>query len=137
MTITASPAGVGIQGQPTNAVLGQVIQPAVSMGEVDQSSNLVPGGHAPVTISIYSGPAHAKLVGKTTVRVVDGVATFSNLKLSKVGNYTLKVTSRGLTPDFSNVFTVAVKRKASGSSGHWLSTLFGQHYLSSDGAKTD
>ncbi len=125
VTITASPAGVGIQGQPTNAVLGQVIQPAVSMGEVDQSSNLVPGGHAPVTISIYSGPAHAKLVGKTTVRVVDGVATFSNLKLSKVGNYTLKVTSRGLTPDFSNVFTVAVKRKASGSSGHWLSTLFG------------
>jgi hypothetical protein len=115
VTITASPVGVDIVGQPTNTVLGQAIQP-VTVWVVDQSGKLIPGGE-PVTISIYSGPAGAKLIGKTTVQAVGGVATFTGLELSEVGTYTLKVTSPGLTPDISNVFTVTTKGKGSSGSG--------------------
>ena len=114
-TITASPVGVDIVGQPTNTVLGQAIQP-VTVWVVDQSGKLIAGGE-PVTISIYSGPAGAKLIGNTTVQAVGGVATFTGLELSEVGIYTLKVTSPGLTPDISNVFTVTTKGKGSSGSG--------------------
>ena len=62
-----------------------------------------------MTISIFSGPKGVKLMGKTTVNAVNGVAVFSGLKLNKLGNYTLKVTSPGLTPDISNVFKVMPK----------------------------
>ncbi len=114
VTITASPAGVDIEGQPTNTVLGQAIQPGVTVWVVDQSGNLVPGSDVPVTISIYSGPKGVKLMGQTTVNAIDGVAVFSGLKLNKLGTYKLKVTSPGLTPDFSNVFSVMAKNRRSG-----------------------
>jgi hypothetical protein len=60
-----------------------------------------------VTLAIASGPAGAKLLGTTTVRAVNGVADFTNLTLSLAGTYTLTATGGTLTPDFSNVFTVA------------------------------
>jgi hypothetical protein len=118
VTITASPVGVDIEGQPTNTVLGQTIQPGVKVWVVDQSGNLVPGSDVPVTISIYSGPRGVKLMGKTTVNATDGVAVFSGLKLNKLGTYKLKVTSPGLTPDFSNVFRVTPKNRRSGGVSH-------------------
>ena len=113
VTITPIGVGVDIEGQPTNTVLGQTIQPGITVWVVDQAGNLVTGSDATVTIAIYAGPKHVKLVGKTTVQAVDGIATFSGLKLSKAGKYTLKVTSPGLTPDLSNVFSVMVKRRSS------------------------
>ena len=119
VTITASPVGVDIEGQPTNTVLGQGIQPGVTVWVVDQSGNLVPGSDVPVTISIYSGPKGVKLMGRTTVKAIDGVAVFSGLKLNKQGTYKLKVTSPGLTPDFSNAFKVTPKsRRSAGVSLH-------------------
>jgi hypothetical protein len=62
--------------------------------------------NALVTLSIASGPAGAVLGGHTTVRAVNGVATFSDLRLSKPGTYTLKATGGILTPDTSNSFSV-------------------------------
>ncbi len=118
VTITAVGVGVDIVDQPTNTILGQTIQPGITVWVVDQSGNLSPGSDAPVTISIFSGPKGVKLVGKTTVNAVDGVAVFSGLKLNKLGNYTLKVTSPGLTPDISNVFTVMRKPRATKTVSH-------------------
>jgi parallel beta-helix repeat protein len=109
VSVAASPVGVDIVGQPTNTVLGQAIAP-VTVLVVDQAGHRVPNSRVPVTISIYSGPAHAKLIGTTTVLAVNGVATFKGLQLSLVGSYRLEVTSPGLTPDISNVFTVTVKK---------------------------
>ncbi len=111
VSITASPVGVDIEGQPTNTVLGQAIQPGVMVFVVDQSGNLVPGTEVPVTISIYSGPRGAKLMGQVMVNSINGVAYFSDLKLNKPGKYQLKVTSPNLTPDFSNVFCVIPKNR--------------------------
>jgi hypothetical protein len=118
VTITAIGVGVDIVGQPTNTVFGQTILPDVTVWVVDQSGNFTPGSDAPVTISIFSGPKGAKLIGKTTVNAVNGVADFSGLALNRPGTYTLKVTSPGLTPDTSSVFTVMPKPRPTKTLSH-------------------
>ena len=101
-------AGVDIHGQPSNAVVGQPISPAITVAVVDANGNTVTTNNTQlVTLAIASGPAGAKLLGTTTVRAVNGVADFTNLTLSLAGTYTLTATGGALTPDFSNVFTVA------------------------------
>ena len=82
---------------------------------VDQSSNLVPDGDAPVTNSIYSGPAHAKLIGKTKVRAVDGVATFSGPQAFQGGNYTLE----GDQPGFDTGLLERVHRRTKAEGQQW------------------
>src|SRR5437667_7442558 len=47
------------------------------------------------------------LTGNAPVNAVNGVATFPNLKIDKVGTgYTLKTTSGTLTPATSNAFNI-------------------------------
>ena len=100
-------AGVDIEGQPTNTVVGQPISP-ITVNVVDANGNTIPTNSTQlVTLSIFSGPAGAKLGGETTVRAIDGVATFTNLALNLAGTYILEATGGALTPDFSNPFTVA------------------------------
>jgi hypothetical protein len=104
----APPAGVDIHGQPSNAVVGQPISPAITVAVVGAKGNTITTNNTQlVTLAIASGPAGAKLLGTTTVRAVNGVADFTNLRLSLAGTYTLTATGGMLTPDFSNVFTVA------------------------------
>ena len=59
--------GVDIHGQPSNAVVGQTISPAITVAVVDANGNTIPTGTAPVTLAIYSGPKGAILEGTTTV----------------------------------------------------------------------
>ena len=106
--LTPAPSGVDIHGQPSNAVAGQPISPAITVAVVDAKGNTITTNNTQlVTLAIASGPAGAKLLGTTTVRAVNGVADFTNLTLSLAGTYTLTATGGMLTPDFSNVFTVA------------------------------
>ena len=104
--------GVDIHGQPSNAVVGQPISPAITVAVVDAKGNTITTNNTQlVTLSIASGPAGAKLLGTTTVRAVNGVADFTNLKLSLAGTYTLTATGGALTPDFSNVFTDRARQR--------------------------
>jgi hypothetical protein len=106
--VSLSETGVDIHGQPSNAVVGQPISPAITVAVVDAKGNTITTNNTQlVTLAIASGPAGAQLLGTTTVRAVDGVADFTNLTLSLAGTYTLTATGGALTPDFSNVFTVA------------------------------
>ena len=100
--------GVDFHSQPSNAVVGQPISPAITVAVVDAKGNTITNDNAQVvTLAIASGPTGAKLLGTTTVRAVNGVADFTNLKLSLAGTYTLTATGSALTPDFSKVFTIA------------------------------
>jgi hypothetical protein len=73
----------------------------------DPAGNAVRRGHPWVRISLFSGPAGARLIGRTRIRAVHGVATFRGLRLSEAGTYTLTGTSPRLNPDIRNVFTVS------------------------------
>ena len=78
--------GVDIHGQPSNAVVGQPISPAITVAVVDPKGNTITANNTQlVTLAIASGPAGAQLLGTTTVRAVNGVADFTNLSLSLPG----------------------------------------------------
>lgn len=71
----------------------------------DVSGNLVPSANDPVTLSLAANPGPSTLSGTLTVNAVNGVATFSNVTLSKSGTgYTLIASAPGLTSAVSNTF---------------------------------
>src|SRR6185295_11422343 len=76
--------------QPANANAGASIAPAVQVAVQDAFNNTVTSSSASVTVAIGSNPGGGTLSGTTTVAAVNGVATFSNLSIDKVGTgYTL------------------------------------------------
>jgi hypothetical protein len=93
--------------QPTNTVYGSIINSpgGVQIEIQNAGSNRVTSGTYAVTIAIASGSG--TLSGTTTVNSVNGLATFSDLKISAVGAYTLSVTSSPvLTGATSNSFNI-------------------------------
>src|SRR5206468_5927342 len=61
-----------------------------------------------VTIALGTNPSGGTLSGTTTVTAVNGVATFSNVRIDRAGNgYTLQAAASGLTAATSAAFNVA------------------------------
>jgi predicted outer membrane repeat protein len=107
-TITASsPAQLVYTQQPTSAVAGHTIAPAVVVAIEDQFGNIITSDNASVTIAVNTGPSTA-LNGTLTVNAVNGVATFSNLSLNTAGVYTLfAADSADLINAVSSSFTIS------------------------------
>jgi parallel beta-helix repeat protein len=73
----------------------------------DASGNLGINFVGPVALAFGTNPGAATLGGTTTVNAVAGVATFTNVSVSKAGTGdTLIASSTGLTSATSNAFTV-------------------------------
>jgi hypothetical protein len=106
--------------QPSNTTVGSTISPAVQVAAKDDAGNTVATFGTPITIALDANPGGGTLSGTKTVTPVNGVATFSNLSIDKVGNgYTLKATTNGLTPATSAAFNITsppqqVRAQASG-----------------------
>ena len=92
--------------QPTNAVVGSAISPAVTIDVDDVTGSIVSTDSSSVTLAIASGPSGATLGGTVTVAAINGVATFSNLHPSIAGNYTLTATDGSLTGTTSQSFQI-------------------------------
>lgn len=108
--ITPGPAAqLSINTQPSNAVAGANINPAVKVRIEDDQGNVVTTftGDVSVAITSGSGAAGAVLSGTTTIAAVAGVATFSDLSIDKIGaNYTFSISVAGLLDATSTVFDV-------------------------------
>jgi hypothetical protein len=62
---------------------------------------------ANVTVSIFSNPGGGTLSGAATVAAVNGVASFSDLRIDAVASgYRLQASSAGLTSDISQAFSI-------------------------------
>ncbi|MFL5343349.1 MAG: S8 family serine peptidase [Hyalangium sp.] len=93
--------------QPTDVLAGVTFTQPVRATIFDRYGNLAGQATNPVTVSLGNNPPGAKLRGLTTVNPVNGVATFSNLSVTKSGlNYTLVAGSSGLFSDNSVGFNV-------------------------------
>jgi hypothetical protein len=77
-------------------------QPVVEIR--DANNAVVTGSTASVLATIASG--NGNLVGSTTVNAVNGVATFTNLRINGAGLFTLTFTAIGLPPATSASFVV-------------------------------
>lgn len=80
--------------------------PILQVKILDADGNLVTGDSSLVTVTA-NGPG-AFSAGQTTVAAVNGVATFSDLVLNKLGTYTLTATAGNLTPAVSSSFSVTL-----------------------------
>jgi photosystem II stability/assembly factor-like uncharacterized protein len=101
------------QVQPSDGGTSAALSPAVTVAAVDAHGNVVTGATPRVTISLdaSSNTTGATLTGTTTVSASAGVATFSDIAVSKTGTgYRLIATATGLTPTTSDSFDVAAWR---------------------------
>lgn len=79
------PAQLVFLVQPSNAVAGTVIVPAIQVAVLDGDNQVLTAYTGNVRVSIATNPSGGKLSGKTTVAAVAGVATFLDLKIDKPG----------------------------------------------------
>jgi uncharacterized repeat protein (TIGR01451 family) len=99
---------------PSETPVGAPIAPAVVVAAVDGAGRTDTSFAGNVTIAIGTNPAGGTLSGTTTVAAVDGVATFGDLVIDRIGGgYTLAATAGGLSGATSDPFDVT-PRPASG-----------------------
>jgi hypothetical protein len=86
---------------------GSAISPPVTVEARDANGNLVTGFNSQVSMTLASAPDGGTLGGTTQVNASNGVATFSNLLLTKAGGpYSLRASATGLSAGTSNSFSV-------------------------------
>src|SRR5205807_1212863 len=102
-----APANVDFTIPPPPTVkANDVISPAIQVTVTDASWHPVPGGVVHIEIGTSPTPG-ATLSGTTEAKVVDGVATFADLRIDQAGRgYTLRAVT-GAASGSSGTFTVA------------------------------
>ncbi len=94
--------------QPSNATAGSPISPAVQVTARDAAGNVATSFSGTITIALGANPSGGTLSGSTTVSAVNGVATFSDLRIIKAGTgYGLTAAASGLTRATSASFSVS------------------------------
>jgi hypothetical protein len=93
--------------QPSNTAAGSAISPSVQVEVQDDAGNRVTTATNAITVAIGSNPGGSTLAGTLTRNAVNGVATFNDLRLDKVGvGYTLTAGATGLSGAASNPFDI-------------------------------
>jgi len=93
--------------EPSTEVAGVSIAPAVTVTAQDAHGNTVPTYSATVSLAIGVNAGGGTLSGTTSKAAVNGVATFSDLSIDRVGNgYTLSASSGALTGTTSTPFNI-------------------------------
>ena len=113
ITVTAPPPGppvptsLGFVQQPSNGTAGQPIDPAVQVEVLDNTGNPVTTSSAQITVRLGNNPGNATLTGTLTVSAVNGIASFTDLRVSQGGTgYTLIASSSGLIDGTSSPFNL-------------------------------
>ncbi len=102
-SVTPVAAKLAFSHQPSNALTGDAISPAITVIVEDANGNLVTTATNQVTVALISGTG---LGGTLTATPSNGVATFSNVTESTAGAYMLSATSAGLTSATSASFNI-------------------------------
>ncbi|HYV48249.1 MAG TPA: Ig-like domain-containing protein, partial [Myxococcaceae bacterium] len=110
----AAAAALAFAQQPSSAVAGVNISPAITVQVTDAFGNLVPTSTASVSLAIGINPGGDTLHGTTTATASGGTATFGAVNIQKVGTgYTLVASATGLTPATSSAFDISAAAAAS------------------------
>jgi alpha-tubulin suppressor-like RCC1 family protein len=101
------PAALAFATGPDEAALGDPVEPAVRVEVRDASGRIVLEATPEVTLALAANPSGAGLAGTTTVSAVEGVATFEDVAVDRVGEgYTLSASAEGLEGVESGPFDV-------------------------------
>lgn len=103
----AQPVDLVFTGQPSPAVAGSSIAPAVLVVVADQFGNTVPSFADSIGVAIGTNPGGGTLSGTKRALAVNGVASFADLSIDRAGSgYTLTATTASLPTDTSTAFAV-------------------------------
>src|SRR5438067_3409389 len=92
---------------PPTVESGVTLSPPVQVAVQDSSGNTVSGATDAVTVALGENPGAATLTGTTTVGAVNGIATFTDLRVDRPGSgYTLVATAAVFARATSTPFTV-------------------------------
>jgi len=105
--------------QPSDALSGGAITPAVSIAATDAVGTVDTSFRGPVTVALGANSGGGTLSGATTVTATLGVATFPGLSIDKAGTgYTLVASASGLTSATSAGFTITQSTSTLPRFGH-------------------
>jgi hypothetical protein len=94
--------------EPASAVAGQAIAPPIEVSIQDSTGTLFASDDQPITLALESNPTSASLSGTITVKAEGGVASFSDLTISKPGaGFALSASAPGLTGAHSAAFKIS------------------------------
>src|SRR5207247_1934823 len=103
------PSKLVFNSQPLNTVAGQLLGGAggIAVAVMDNLGNVVTSDRSTVTIALSANPTGDSLGSTLTAPVVNGVAVFKALTLTRAGTgYTLKVSDGSLAGATSNAFAI-------------------------------
>jgi hypothetical protein len=107
---TAAADRLSFTVQPSSAVHGNIITPAIQVSALDSTGHTDVAFSATVTVQILLNPVGGNLSGSTTINPVNGVASFGDLKIDKSGqNYTLQASAPGARSTSSSAFTITAQ----------------------------
>ena len=94
--VVGAPAKLVFGQQPTSAVAGVAISPAVTVRILDAGNNLVTSASNSISMAIQNNAGGGSLSGTLSHNASGGIATFNDLSIDKVGTgYTLSATGVG------------------------------------------
>jgi hypothetical protein len=94
--------------QPSTGPGGTPINPAIQVTARDALGNRATSFTGDVTLAIGANPGGGTLMGTTTRAAIAGVATFDDIRITRVGaGYTLTASATGLAGDTSAAFNVS------------------------------
>lgn len=99
---------------PVYSAVGRPLSAAVQVSVVDALDHTITGFSTSVTITL-GNPGDATLSGATTVPTSGGVATFSDLRVDRVGTYYLRAAARNLPGTASGPFEIDVGPPTAGA----------------------
>ena len=101
----AAPARIAFKVQPSDTKKRDRISPAVEVVVLDQGGHQVTSGDLEIKLEL-TGDGDGNLKGHKSQRTHSGVATFSDLKVDKEGDYRLRATADGVPSVESDGFHV-------------------------------
>jgi len=98
VSVVPGPAvALAFTAQPSAVIAGVPLTPPIQVTARDIQGNTATGFGGNVTVAIAANPGGGTLTGTKTVAAVGGVATFSDLRIDKMGTgYTLQASSASL-----------------------------------------
>lgn len=90
-----------------DGIIDHDLFPAVTVKFVDDDGNLAINNSSTVQVVLVKNPTTALLYGTTAISALGGIATFSNLRIDKIGTgYALLASSSGFPSVISNDFAI-------------------------------
>ena len=107
--VPGAPSKLAFAVQPTNALAGASIAPAVQIVVQDALGNTVTTSSASIVLAIGTNPGAGSLSGTSNLNATAGVAGFATLSINRPGTgYTLSASSSGLTAATSSAFNIVI-----------------------------